>query len=277
MNITDGFWLPHTSSVDFCEPNYHLSHYIAEPHNVWSSFALTYFAIIGYLFSNPTQEYRFSIMYVILGIVGLGSVGLHSTLHWILQSSDEVPMLWLTSVYLYGLYEMKSPHGSPRWPHLPFIAILMITIQTFIYYRMQEYYISFLIIFILSVIVLVLWSAEICFNSKLKFHSNIHKKIWISSLLAFVIVGAGVWVIDMNLCAYILPYYLALPTGGMTLHLLWHLSSGIGAYHHIAFQIVMRMDALGHKSKISWTFFNLLPLISIDRDEIQNTYPGILL
>ena len=29
-----GYWEPHSSSVEFCEPNYILTPYVAEPHNV---------------------------------------------------------------------------------------------------------------------------------------------------------------------------------------------------------------------------------------------------
>ena len=89
-----GFWEPHSSSVDFCEPNYLLSEYIAEPHNVWSSLFITVIGMVGFFYGNPLNELSVSAMYIILAVIGLGSAGLHTTLHWFYQSSDEVPMLW---------------------------------------------------------------------------------------------------------------------------------------------------------------------------------------
>jgi len=69
----DGYWLPHSSSIDFCETNYLHSTYIAECHNVWSSIAgLTVIGIIGLLHGNPLNEKRVLVLYVILAIIGLG-------------------------------------------------------------------------------------------------------------------------------------------------------------------------------------------------------------
>lgn len=90
----EGYWLPHTSSVDFCEPNYNLTYYIAEPHNVWSSFYLVVLGAIGIYIGNPLHERRVIAQYVALSVVGLGSMALHATLHAAWQSADEVPMLW---------------------------------------------------------------------------------------------------------------------------------------------------------------------------------------
>ena len=94
----DGYWLPHTSSVDFCEPNYYLTRYIAEPHNVWSSFYFVLLGVIGIWVGNPLREWRVVVQYLALSIVGLGSMSLHATLNAVWQSADEVPMLWQVSV-----------------------------------------------------------------------------------------------------------------------------------------------------------------------------------
>ena len=88
--MESGFWTPHSSSVDFCEPNYVLSNYIAEPFNSISSLFIFYLGCIGLRYSNPTHEARFSCMYIILMLIGLGSTALHCTLSWLPQSSDEV-------------------------------------------------------------------------------------------------------------------------------------------------------------------------------------------
>lgn len=94
MSSGAGYWEPHTSSVDFCEPNYYLTNFIAEPHNVWSSLYLTLLGLIGLCYANPLGEWRVIAQYGALAVVGLGSAMLHSTLGAMWQSADEVPMLW---------------------------------------------------------------------------------------------------------------------------------------------------------------------------------------
>jgi hypothetical protein len=136
MEVSDGYWLPHTSSIDFCEffheyiqmsmiiciviihtfhsfhdlllphspsitnlfvhtfpytgeANYAHLNSIVELHNTWSSIAgISLFGLIGLWKGNPTREIRYSLGYIILFLIGLGSAGLHGTLHWIFQSSD---------------------------------------------------------------------------------------------------------------------------------------------------------------------------------------------
>lgn len=92
--VKGGYWLPHTSSVDFCEPDYLLTPYIAEPHNVWSSFYFVMLGVIGLCLGNPLHEWRVVLQYLALSVVGLGSMALHGTLNAVWQSADEVPMLW---------------------------------------------------------------------------------------------------------------------------------------------------------------------------------------
>ena len=44
---------------------------------------MTFIAIIGFTYGNPHNELKVSMMYLALGIIGLGSTALHSTLNWI--------------------------------------------------------------------------------------------------------------------------------------------------------------------------------------------------
>eukprot|EP00557_Chaetoceros_sp_GSL56_P004669 CAMPEP_0176506182 /NCGR_PEP_ID=MMETSP0200_2-20121128/16896_1 /TAXON_ID=947934 /ORGANISM="Chaetoceros sp., Strain GSL56" /LENGTH=104 /DNA_ID=CAMNT_0017905795 /DNA_START=573 /DNA_END=884 /DNA_ORIENTATION=+ len=96
------FWEPHSSSIDFCESNYLISNYIVEVHNSWSSIVgLSLFGILGLAINNHTRELRHTVAYSILVLIGLGSAGLHGTLHWFLQSSDELPMMYLLLSIIY--------------------------------------------------------------------------------------------------------------------------------------------------------------------------------
>ena len=74
-------------------------------------------------------------------------------------------------------------------------------------------------------------------------------------------IGVGVWIIDMNYCQELLETYRKM--GGWTIHVLWHLSSGIGGYFQTLTLIVARAHRLRRKVKVDWRFY-FLPCIVID-------------
>jgi dihydroceramidase len=150
-----GIWEPHTSSVDFCEPNYFLTDLIAEPHNAFSSLILTIpcFAGLSLFGGNPLSEFRHDLMFAVLIAIGFGSFLLHCTLGWVGQSLDEVPMLWMTLTYIYCLVELNSPSGSSRIPNFEWYLVACAVVQTLIYFSMRSVYWVFLLIYTSTVVV----------------------------------------------------------------------------------------------------------------------------
>jgi dihydroceramidase len=123
-----------SSSVDFCEPNYYISKYIAEFHNTWSSLFITLISIFGFKYCNNTNEKRHSGMFILLGVVGIGSVFLHATLHWLGQSIDEIPMMLFNISFIYNLIELKAPFNKPIYPNLPLYCVLFAIVQIMVYF-----------------------------------------------------------------------------------------------------------------------------------------------
>ena len=150
-----GIWEPHSSSVDFCEPNYYVTDTIAEPYNAFSSLLLTIpcFAGLSFFGGNPTGEIRNDFMYGILIAIGFGSFLLHGTLNWIGQSLDEVPMLWMTLTYIYCLVELNAPKGLQRVVNLEKYLGAFAVVQTLIYFYLRGIYWVFLVIYTSTVVV----------------------------------------------------------------------------------------------------------------------------
>ena len=72
---TTGFWSDplgaHSSSVDFCEPNYYVNAYIVEPHNAFSSLFISLIGLLGIIYSNPLGEWPFTLMFAQLIVIGM--------------------------------------------------------------------------------------------------------------------------------------------------------------------------------------------------------------
>lgn len=259
--MSGGFWEPHSSSVDFCETNYLLSNHVAEFHNTWSSLLITAIACLGFFNSNPLQETRFSMMFAILGLVGIGSTFLHGTLHWLPQSSDEVPMLWQSLSFTYALLVMKDPPGSsrPKWIGLGFIFLAVL--QTFLYYRYQQTYTIFIASFLAYCVINSLWTAFHAFAPDPSVSGTQRVSLWCTSFFSLAILGGGAWILDYHGCHFLRPYYDSLPffLKGITFHVLWHIASSLGVYMATVFLIVVRMETLNIQPEIKW-FAKAIPI-----------------
>jgi len=97
------YWGPTDSNIDWCEPNYVVTPYIAEFFNTISSVPISLFAILGIMLSRQyaSTEIRYSFAYFVVVLVGVGSVLFHGTLRRVAQACDELPMLYAAFVFAY--------------------------------------------------------------------------------------------------------------------------------------------------------------------------------
>lgn len=246
--MNHGYWLPHTSSVDFCEPDYALTPFLAEPFNAFSSLYISWIGVIGLLYSNPTKEWPFYCLFLIDIFIGLGSFGLHATLHWLPQSFDEIPMLWFDIVGLYILCRIKeTTEKCFGFDYLLFIFAALAVGTTIFYYAMRSYYESFLMMYTTATAVIIIWNAFIVWTIP---RDPLIMKVWAASLFIYVFVAAVIWVIDMHMCEFLLPFYRK--AYGMTFHVIWHVTAGLGAHVGVLQFALLRARIKGIPVHVGW-------------------------
>lgn len=262
METVRGYWEPHTSSIDFCERNYLHSNHIVELHNTWSSIlGISFFGITGILYANPTQETRYTVAYLVLVLIGVGSAGLHGSLHWIFQSSDELPMVYLVTCLNYMALEVDAPVGRPKYPWLPTALGIFSMVNTGIYYYFQQIYLVFLSTFVLGVVIMAVLTYQLAMLKEGRSHAS--KKLFKIGTFSYLLVGSPVWIFEMLQCHKVLPLADALPgiLQGATPHVVWHFTAGFGTYCIICFFCCCRMEALNIPFEV--TMVNgILPTIS---------------
>jgi dihydroceramidase len=250
---SDGYWEPHSSSIDFCESNYLHTIFAAEPHNVWSS--VLGIAMLGALglwqsvrciaiAGGPVSERRVQVAFAVLVLTGLGSAGLHGTLHWIFQSSDELPMIYLMLALLYCDAEVDAANGTQNYPWLAPATIATAICNTVVYYTFQQLYWVFLLTFTMTVTVHIAFSLYLVHRAK----TPVVNKIFVIGAISYLLVGSTAWVLDMILCdAGVLDVANALPgiMKGLTPHVVWHLAAGLGGYCQVIQLVCCRCVALG--------------------------------
>lgn len=257
------FWEPHSSSIDFCESNYLLSNYVVEVHNTWSSIiGLSFFGILGLVRNNHTREIRYAVAYSILILIGLGSAGLHGTLHWFLQSSDELPMMYLLLSIMHLCAECDAPLYKLNYPKQPTMLSLIAMTNTIIYYYLQKIYLVFLFAFISETILVGIWLYLVVYYRHHGNHStrnktreeetqttstttvsNAAKRICNTGIWSIIVAALPCWLFDMLHCHYFLEISNQ-HFHGVTPHILWHFGAGFGAYCVILSLECCRLDEL---------------------------------
>lgn len=151
-----GFWGPTDSNVDWCEPNYKHSYYVAEWWNTVSNLPLFAMTAFGWRQArrHASGETRFWAAFCFLALVGVGSTLFHASLRYWAQLLDEVrprapsghawratrpnagpeprdpqlPMLLCVSAFLYCLLEDRRRIQYPALPAGLAAAFLALTL-----------------------------------------------------------------------------------------------------------------------------------------------------
>ena len=264
---TQGYWEPHTSSIDFCESNYTHTSFIAEVHNVWSSLlGLSLVGLFGSRYGNPTSEWRFTLVYWVLIVIGVGSAGLHATLHWVFQSSDELPMIYLVIAMTYAVLECEAPKGKSKFPYLLIFLVGLSIVNTVVYYIFQQFYFVFLGTFSLLTIIASIGLVRLVFYRPNR-RPEPKKLFWMGEVW-YTMIGVPVWCLDMLLCHHVSTIADSLPFWalGITPHVIWHFAAGIGAYVLTLCCACCRMETLGINYKLAMVLGGILPILIVFED-----------
>ena len=244
------------------------SFYVAELHNTWSSISsLCFFGLLGIFYGNPTGEKRFTLAYVILFLIGVGSAGLHGSLHWFFQSSDELPMLYLINTLNFILEEYDTPLGQRKHLHLARLLVGLSLLNTVVYYSFQSMYIIFFITFSTSNLRLDYKILNV-FCKDIRNKCKVAKKIAIISFVSYFFFAFPIWAVDMLQCERVLSIADELPgpLKGMTLHVLWHIFAAHGAYCTIVLVACFRMIA-HDRPYDCFMLFGVIPLVKQAKKE----------
>jgi dihydroceramidase len=239
VELPEGFWGAPSSSVDWCETNYEHTRYVCELFNTLSSVAMLVAAGLGLWLHRRALEARFTLAFLAVALVGIGSVAFHATLRFDLQMLDEVPMLWSALAMLYILIEDRPARRFGSWLPVALIAhgLLVTALTAFTRGGLQVY----------------LFHAS--FDSMEAFALyrvyRIHRRATSARLRAVYRVGMGAyalaivaWVIDFRGCEAV----RRLPVHGLPnpqLHAWWHVLVSVGLYMLTVVEAFDRLEVLG--------------------------------
>lgn len=263
------------STIKWCEDKNVYSDYIIEWYNALTGICLSLSGVLFYL-NNRNNIFisKFNETTIILIILGIGTVLFHSTLLYIFQLVDEIPMLLLCFEYIKFLnlfnreYELTdfNEHDMKDLNRFIYIYSMFIVIIGFIYDTLQVILFQSLIILFVVYILKEVNHIEkynlFLFNKLLKYknylnqchiyHYNVHEKlVLLKNNIKFIsdkneklkkykhyFYICGVLSLFVwfvdNLFCDKIKYYKFYFNG----HALWHIFSSIGIYYSNKIMII---------------------------------------
>ncbi|KAI7886283.1 alkaline phytoceramidase family protein [Lichtheimia hyalospora FSU 10163] len=211
QHLVEGYWGPITSSVDWCEENYTHSYYVAEYWNSVSSLAMVLLGALGVALHHRSLGWRLSVSYLLIVVVGIGSILFHATLQFENQMWDEVPMVW-TACYLFWLLLNENGYRGAVYPVAISIYCAFATYVTSQSSGTMQFYMF------QSSFGCVMWSC-------LWFVSKMYRAVQDKEITQlfhrgaqFLVLALAVWLFDKNMCHVYQDYNLFNPQ----LHAWWH-------------------------------------------------------
>lgn len=259
----EGFWGEATSTIDWCEENYAVTSYLAE---FWNTISNWVFLIPPFFGAVLTWEYkierRYTLAFVSLLVIGIGSSCFHATLLYEMQLLDELPMIYGTCVLIFCICHC-SHRPRDHNQTLTLCLIVCCAMITLVYLTVINPLI-FQWAYGILVATLVIKTGMAC-----RKHKGSKKLLFIS--LASYAIGFMLWNIDNNFCPSVreIRNLVFAPIRPFTqLHAIWHTLAAIGSYYHVLFSIDLRLRCLGRVTHLK-IFHGWLPFVYVSRESFE--------
>lgn len=266
-----GFWGERTSTIDWCEENYVVSHFIAEAVNTTTNalfIGLAFYAMIHVL--RHKHELRFFIVGLGFATVGIGSWMFHMTLLYEYQLLDELPMIYATCVPYWIVFSFGKSRFDSIKVGLQISTAAAVLTAVYLYYRNPTIHQAGY-----AFLNLVIIAKSVSLTQIYVYDKQAQKNLWRTLVVgsASFMAGYALWNLDIHLCdtwRWIrrdigMPYGFLLEGHGW-----WHLLTGTGVYFYIVYLEYLRLFLIGKEKDYSFKWTLGLPhvdLVSSDAEK----------
>ncbi|ODV88865.1 hypothetical protein CANCADRAFT_130320 [Tortispora caseinolytica NRRL Y-17796] len=241
-----GFWGHGTATIDWCEENYIVSHYVAEFTNTLTNLGFVALAVYAtYNAFAADLEWRFIFTAIGFGLVGIGSWMFHMTLWYEFQLLDELPMIYATCIPTWTVLSYRKSRSSSLF--IAFVTCMGAGLLTAIYLKYKDPTIHQIAYALLNCIVLI--RSMYLIESEVKDPAE-RKKMWSTAVIGIVtfLSGYALWLMDVHFCNLAKSYRhaIGLPLGLLLEgHAWWHILTGLGVYFYLVFLEHLRAHLMG--------------------------------
>lgn len=222
----EAFWGPVTSTIDWCEPNYMYSPFVAEPLNTFSNLSFVIFGLIGALHEyRQNSKTSFILMHGTISLIGLGSMAFHGTLSLLGQQLDELPMVYylLFSLWQINHEKFAAPQRRRNFIVGGLFGYAAIFSVVHIALKMTT---AFQVHFVALIGVAVM-QMHYRFRT-IPLEEEAYKIV--RGFFGFGLSAGAMWMIDYHFCPYFTSEECVFNPHG---HVWWHLLMGYCAYYSV--------------------------------------------
>jgi dihydroceramidase len=239
MSGEAGYWVGRgaPAMVDWCEPNYAVTSYVAEFWNTVTSAPMLLLGLYGLWHaarSGVARERRFAWCFLGLAAVGAGSMAFHGTLLRTAQALDELPMVYLGLIGAWVVRYRAGDSGDGRSAALWLAGYGVLFTAAYLW--IASYFVLFLATYAMLVAYVVIRSVNLTWRSP---SPPLMQTLLSVSAVGYLGTLAFCWV----------PEHVLLPCDhplqALHLHGWWHLGAGFGTYTWFLWAIVDRRQLQG--------------------------------
>jgi dihydroceramidase len=277
-------WGNATSTLDFCEANYQVTAWIAEFFNATTNALFLGLSLFGIHWVRKLNvESRFTISFILLGVVGIGSFLFHSTLHWHTQLLDELPMIWGLSVFIFATLHMAPPPVTrlktpwswslplPKDPQRTARILVIYSVVFTIVYVLIRNPVFHEVNFGAQVALVTLLGALFCYRLRFTSNGPTLSRYFVIGAVSFLF-GFLLWNIDNLACdSHLIPMREKFGQFGFLLemHAWWHIFTGMGTYTISTCCVFMRL-LVTHRKNVVLNRFGPILYVSSAPDHKQH-------
>lgn len=248
-DIINPFWGPVTSTIDWCEPNYSLTRYIAEPANTISNLSFVILGILGAVFEYiDGSDIFYRVLFLSISAIGCGSILFHGTLTIWGQLADELQMVWFLLIF-FQFVNRSSDSGFDLQTSAPLTLYgLLFSIWHLIFKTTTAFQIHFGALAFLLMARIYQKYKKCAFDQKNVF--------LLLHFIASLALGFSFWLFDYHFCEF--SNNLPFKFNG---HVLWHVFMAYAAYCSVVLLKILQCSQ-DHKPVVLRTKM-FLPVVSI--------------
>jgi dihydroceramidase len=247
-NNVSGFWGPVQSSIDWCERNYVVSHYVAEWYNTFSNLCMVYLALVGVTHALASRhEFRIVLLNLTCLTVGLGSIVFHGTLSHLGQQGDETPMIWTVMTWGFCVYAIDPKFERAHTTRMKWLVRFLVTFCAI--FTVAHYYLRLVVAFQVFFGTLTISKAYLIVAEMLRCTNRSARLLGFTYCVGMV-VAFGFWLVDVHGCEHMHDLPLGIPNPQF--HAWWHALTGISCYCGPAFLSFRRLELLGADPVVTW-------------------------
>jgi len=244
---TVGYWGPKTAAVDWCEPNFDTSYYIAEFWNTITSLPVCYCGLfLIYKGMKYNYDHRVFLCGALLALTGFGSALFHGTLLYTGQVLDEVPMVYTSTAGLYALLMSDQKPMFHYWLAPAFVTYNLLF--TLVYLYAHEFFVFFLVMYILGICGIVFKCAQIYMRNDT---TEAQRKLILGAVGSYLGGFFFFWLPENFFCSTVQV---------LRLHAWFHTTSCIGSYLFMVFTCYELEKKRGKNPVIEWNRSIFIPI-----------------